>query len=1214
MGEVYLAHDHVLDRAVAIKFVHVGGIGERERYLVEARAAARIQHPNVTAVYRVGELAGRPYIVSEYVRGQTLDELHLPLPWTRALELGIGLARGLAAAHRQGVVHRDIKLANAILDEQGEVKLLDFSLAKLLDTRAADDPAEPGRPAEPDFELAGDDTMNGTLVGTPHYMAPELWRAEPSTRASDIYALGVVLYMLAGGRPPTEAATAFELAERVQQHEPPPLRTRGGDIDPRFAAVVDRCLRRRPSERYASADELRAALEDLVVVARAPAGGTGNPYRGLHAFEAEHRDSFFGRSGEIAAVVDRLRAQSFVLVAGDSGVGKSSLCRAGVLPLLHDGALDPHRLWRTVAVTPGRRPLLSLIAALSDGLGLAPAAVAEAVRDPGDLLEREIRRSQGQRGGFALFVDQLEELVTVAAADEAAAAARLLARLVADLPGVRLLATARGDFLTRIAQLPGLGRELARNLYFLLPLTAEAVRAAIVGPAQARGVRFESEELVERLVTAGVEGSLPLLQFALAELWEARDPGLARITAAALDRIGGVSGALARHADSVLARLDAGQRRAARALLVRLVTVDDTRASLTTDELVTSPESRAALDALVAARLIVVRDVAHGNVHEIAHEALIRGWLTLQIWLDEDREARVVRHRLDLAAAEWDRLGRPLELLWHDRQLAEAAALDLTSLGQRDQAFIGAARARVRRRRALQRFAVLAVPLALVAVALGVRLAQRSELARRIDVHRAAADESLAAARSARGDLAAHGAAAFAAFDAGERERGESRWKQALAARPVAEQAYEAAARALESALGEDGTRQDLRAAFADVLYERATLADALHHGGEAAALIARVAVHDPSGERLARWQAPAHLDITSDPPGARVVVQTYARDPAGRRLLGPPRDLGVAPIAALELPAGSHLLTLAADGRAEVRAPVLLARAESHALAVRLPPAEHVPPDFVHVPAGRFLFGTAADEDLRKGFLMTVPLHAARTDAFLIARHETTWGEWLAFLDSLPPAEQKARLHRGAVGIQQAPAVAKLADGTWELRFPRGDARVTARQNHPLVYPARSVRAAQDWSQLPVSGIDWDDAAAYLAWLDASGRVPGARFCSELEWERAARGADDRSFPHGDELIPSDANYDETYARDFPAMGPDAVGSFPASRSPFGLDDMVGNVFEWTASAFSPDERVARGGGFFFAALTGAAANRAVFSPDFRDGSLGLRVCATPR
>ena len=110
----------------------------REQFLNEARAAARLQHPNVVSVYRVGEIDGHPYIISEFVRGQNLDRIKLPMPWNRALELGIGLARGLAAAHRRGVLHRDIKPGNVILANEGQIKILDFGLAKFIESSIRD--------------------------------------------------------------------------------------------------------------------------------------------------------------------------------------------------------------------------------------------------------------------------------------------------------------------------------------------------------------------------------------------------------------------------------------------------------------------------------------------------------------------------------------------------------------------------------------------------------------------------------------------------------------------------------------------------------------------------------------------------------------------------------------------------------------------------------------------------------------------------------------------------------------------------------------------------------------------------------------------------------------------------------------------------------------------------------------------------------------------
>jgi formylglycine-generating enzyme required for sulfatase activity len=1218
MGEVYLAQDQVLERPVAIKFVHLSDPGPAS---ASCRGARGGPHP---APERDGDPPGRrarrhPYLICEYIRGSSLADLQLPLPEPQVRELAVGLARGLAAAHRQGVLHRDIKLANVMLDEGGVVKLLDFSLAKILDAPppASSRPIGPRDPTP--LPLDGttigsphEVTGEGTLIGTPNYMAPELWQARPATRSSDVYALGVVLYSLCCGQPPTIAGSAAQLAELVQEAEPPPLLARAR-VDPAFAAIVDRCIRRRAEERFASGEELRAALEALAPARGDGQAAAGNPYRGLRAFEAEHRDRFFGRTGEILAVVDRMRGQPFVLVAGDSGVGKSSLCRAGVLPRISDGALAGGRTWRSVTLTPGRDPVRALVDGLGLALGLLVPGLGPLV-DDGDALERRITRAVGATRGCVLFIDQLEELVTLAAPSEASRAARLLARLEG-MAGVRLLATARGDFLTRIAQVPGFGEELPRSLYFLPPLGAEGLRQAIVGPAQAQGLRFESEALVDRLVTAGIEGSLPLLQFALGELWEARDPGSATITTAALDRIGGVDGALARHADSVIARLTAPQRRAARALLLRLVTVEDTRASLAADELQTGDEAqRAALEALVAARLLVVRDAPDGPVHEIAHEALIRGWLTLQIWLDEERETRAARHRLATAAGEWDRLGRPPDALWNARQLAETAALGPAGLHPRELGFLAAGRARVRRRRRLRWLAALSVPVAALALLLGFRLARAADVDRRVAEHRGAAAEAVAQARAEDADVMARRAAAFAAFDARDREAGEAAWQQALAAEPNVLRLYDRAARELESALRLDGARGELRGEFADVLLAQAEIAEREHQAAQVETLTARVALYDEDGGRLARWRAPAELTITSEPPGASVTVQAYV-DEAGRRVPGEPRSLGVTPISGEALAAGSYLLTFTAEGAATVRLPLLLGRGEVLAIAPELPPAERVPAGFVAIPAGRFQFGAAADEDLRKGFLSAVPMHEASTDAYLIARHETTYAEWIEFLEGLPPAERATRTPGGGPGgFHQVAALAQLGPGAWQLRMAKGELLLTARSDEPLVYPTRKTRAAQDWLRMPVTGIDWADAAAYLEWLDRTGRVPGARFCSELEWERAARGADGRRFPTGDRVGPDDANYDETYGRDFAAMGPDEVGSFPASDSPFGVQDMLGNVFEWTTSALAgeeADEKVARGGGFFFGAPTGYAMNRAVFSADFRDGSLGLRVCA---
>src|SRR5262245_34151920 len=366
-GLVYAAQDKLLDRVVAIKFILAVDPNAVTRLLIEARAAARIQHPNVATVYRVGELDGRPFLVSEFVHGKPLDELIRPVkPPSRALELALGLARGLAAAHRLGVLHRDLKPSNAIVSDTGEVKLVDFGLAKFIDSV---EPAQAAGPPDASAAVALPRlTHAGALVGTPYYMAPEMWRGEVATRRSDVYSLGVLLYEICSGDVPFGHIPPPDLPTTAQASDPPPLLHAARHIPPAFAAVVDRCLKRNPEERFSRADELAAALEQLQPGSQAEVVPHGNAYRGLEAFGAEHRAVFFGRAGEIRAVIDRMRGDAFVLIAGDSGVGKSSLAAAGVVPRMLEGALADGRVWASVRMVPGRRPLAALTTALASSL------------------------------------------------------------------------------------------------------------------------------------------------------------------------------------------------------------------------------------------------------------------------------------------------------------------------------------------------------------------------------------------------------------------------------------------------------------------------------------------------------------------------------------------------------------------------------------------------------------------------------------------------------------------------------------------------------------------------------------------------------------------------------------------------------------------------------------------------------------------------------
>jgi formylglycine-generating enzyme required for sulfatase activity len=518
----------------------------------------------------------------------------------------------------------------------------------------------------------------------------------------------------------------------------------------------------------------------------------------------------------------------------------------------------------------------------------------------------------------------------------------------------------------------------------------------------------------------------------------------------------------------------------------------------------------------------------------------------------------------------------------------------------------------MRSRQRLQSALFIAIPLILAAGYTTARYIMRRDLQQRVARSIADGQSELGSARRLNAQTNEQRKQAYTEFDAGNTEQGETLWTQARSSAVETDRAFGRASQLFEAALAADHNNERARELLADSLFERALGAERERNTQQLEDLLQRLSVYDLDGTRRTRWQAPGRIKLQVLPENAHVLLGHYEPDARLKRRLNGLRELDALSRTGLSLQPGSYVFVLSAPEHSEVSMPFLVARGEEIQLNLELPKQGQVPRGFVYIPAGSSLFGSA-DESMRKSFLSTVPVHRVSTDAFLIARNETTYGEWIEYLNTLPLPQRQTLLNRPEKGnLSGSLRLSQLADGSYQLKLQPLTVEATARSTEPLVFSARKDRAKQDWLRLPVGGVTYDDAAAYAAWLSQSGRVQGARLCTEFEWERAARGADDREFPHGDSLDGNEANHDATYNRDNAALGPDEVGSYPISRSPFGVDDMAGNVFEWVQSSLKKDDIVARSGAFSASELTLRSTNRNVFDRVFRDPGIGFRICAS--
>lgn len=656
---VWRAEQPVLHREVAIKQIRSRLANEPEfirRFEVEAQLVASLEHPYVVPLYDYWREPDAAYLVMRLLGGGTLESLlsRGPLDEVALRRLVSQVGAALRSAHRTGVVHRDVKPANVLLDTDGNFYLGDFGIAFSVDSDAA----------------------ASVSAGSPAYASPEQLRGESVDARSDVYAFGLVLFEAATGELPYGDLSSHAAAVRAQLEEPvPPPSTLRLGVPAWVDEVVAGATAKDPSDRFGSID----ALLDAVPAEGAIESGGGprragvtlvgaalrNPFKALRAFGEADSGDFHGREGLVQRLVDVLArpgaAGRLLAVVGPSGSGKSSAVRAGLIPALRRGRVPNSERWFVTTMLPGRRPFEELEAALVRIAETAPGPLVELMTAG----ERGIARAVNQvlvdeDAELVVVIDQFEELFTHTVDD--AERQRFLDGLVSAITEprsrLRVVVTIRADFWDRPLAHPHLAPLVDAAAVTVTPLSPEELEHAIVEPVEAQGGHYEAG-LVTRIVSdvAAQPGALPLLQYTLTELFDRNSAGM--LTNAAYDDLGRITGSLAQRAEEIHGDLTEDQQRAAQRLFGRLVTLgdgtDDTRRRVLIQELGDDADTAACIDAFGSGRLLTFdRDpISRNPTVEIAHEALLGAWPRLRGWINDDRDNLRTLRALTAATDQW---------------------------------------------------------------------------------------------------------------------------------------------------------------------------------------------------------------------------------------------------------------------------------------------------------------------------------------------------------------------------------------------------------------------------------------------------------------------------------------------------------------------------------------------------------------------------------